>query len=62
MASVQFSDLSKKAIEHASGMADHPMSDTALEAKFLDNAHAVVGRSRQASARMLHGLERALRT
>lgn len=31
-------------IEHASGSMDHPMSDNALEAKFMANAEPVVGK------------------
>jgi hypothetical protein len=30
-------------VEHASGTADNPMSDAALEAKFIANAEPVIG-------------------
>ncbi len=33
-------------IEHASGMAENPMSDAAIEAKFLANAEPVIGKER----------------
>lgn len=33
-------------IEHASGTADNPMSDAAIEAKFLANAEPVIGKER----------------
>ena len=36
-------------IEHASGMAENPMSDAAIEAKFLANAEPVIGRARALS-------------
>ena len=38
-------------IPHASGTADNPMSDTAIEAKFLANATPVIGRERAERAR-----------
>ncbi len=38
-------------IGHASGTADNPMSDTAIEAKFLANALPVIGRERAERAR-----------
>ena len=38
-------------IAHASGTADNPMSDAAIEAKFLANAMPVIGRERAARAR-----------
>jgi 2-methylcitrate dehydratase PrpD len=33
-------------IAHASGTADNPMSDAAIEAKFITNAASVIGRER----------------
>ena len=38
-------------IAHASGTADNPMSDTAIEAKFMANAAPVIGRERAEQAR-----------
>jgi len=38
-------------IPHASGTADNPMSDAAIEAKFLANATPVIGRERAERAR-----------
>jgi 2-methylcitrate dehydratase PrpD len=38
-------------IAHASGTADNPMSDAALEAKFMANATPVIGRARAEHAR-----------
>jgi 2-methylcitrate dehydratase PrpD len=38
-------------IAHASGTADNPMSDAAIEAKFLSNATPVIGRERAERAR-----------
>jgi 2-methylcitrate dehydratase PrpD len=38
-------------IAHASGTADNPMSDAAIEAKFMANAAPVIGRERAESAR-----------
>jgi 2-methylcitrate dehydratase PrpD len=38
-------------IAHASGTADNPMSDAAIEAKFMANAMPVIGRDRAESAR-----------
>jgi len=38
-------------IAHASGTADNPMSDAAIEAKFLANATPVIGRERAERAR-----------
>ena len=38
-------------IAHASGTADNPMSDAAIEAKFLANAAPVIGRERAERAR-----------
>jgi 2-methylcitrate dehydratase PrpD len=38
-------------VMHASGTADNPMSDGAIEAKFLANAEPVIGRERAARAR-----------
>jgi 2-methylcitrate dehydratase PrpD len=38
-------------IAHASGTADNPMSDSAVEAKFLANATPVIGRERAERAR-----------
>jgi 2-methylcitrate dehydratase PrpD len=40
-------------IEHASGTADNPMSDAALEEKFLANAAPVIGRERAERVRDL---------
>jgi 2-methylcitrate dehydratase PrpD len=40
-------------IEHASGTADNPMSDAALEQKFFANAVPVIGRERARHARNL---------
>jgi 2-methylcitrate dehydratase PrpD len=37
-------------IEHASGTADNPMSDAAIEAKFLANATPVIGAERAGRA------------
>jgi 2-methylcitrate dehydratase PrpD len=46
-------------VEHASGTADNPISDAALEAKFLDNARPVIGDDRAARVRdLVRGLER----
>jgi len=46
-------------IEHASGTADNPLSDMALEAKFLANAEPVVGRDRAQQVRdLVRGLDR----
>jgi hypothetical protein len=38
-------------IAHASGTADNPMSDTAIEAKFMANAAPVIRRERAEQAR-----------
>ena len=38
-------------IAHASGTADNPMSDAAIEAKFMANAMPVIGRERAERAR-----------
>jgi 2-methylcitrate dehydratase PrpD len=38
-------------IAHASGTADNPMSDAAIEAKFMANAAPVIGRERAERAR-----------
>jgi 2-methylcitrate dehydratase PrpD len=38
-------------VMHASGTADNPMSNTAIEAKFLANAEPVIGRERAERAR-----------
>ena len=38
-------------IAHASGTADNPMSDAAIEAKFMANAMPVIGRERSERAR-----------
>jgi 2-methylcitrate dehydratase PrpD len=38
-------------IAHASGTADNPMSDAAIEAKFMANATPVIGRERAERAR-----------
>ena len=38
-------------IAHASGTADNPMSDVAIEAKFMANATPVIGRDRAEQAR-----------
>ena len=38
-------------IAHASGTADNPMSDAAIEAKFIANATPVIGRERAERAR-----------
>ena len=46
-------------IAHASGTADNPMSDAAIEAKFMANAVPVIGRERAERAR---DLVRALET
>jgi 2-methylcitrate dehydratase PrpD len=40
-------------VAHASGTADNPMSDAAIEAKFLANATPVIGAARAAHARDL---------
>ena len=40
-------------IAHASGTADNPMSDAAIEAKFMANAAPVIGRERAERARAL---------
>jgi hypothetical protein len=40
-------------IAHASGTADNPMSDAAIEAKFMANAVPVIGRERAERARDL---------
>jgi 2-methylcitrate dehydratase PrpD len=46
-------------VEHASGTADNPMSDAALEAKFIDNARPVIGDDRARRVRdLVRGLER----
>ena len=37
-------------IPHASGTADNPMSDTAIEAKFMANATPVIGADRAKQA------------
>jgi 2-methylcitrate dehydratase PrpD len=39
-------------IAHASGTADNPMSDAAIEAKFMANATPVIGRERAERARL----------
>lgn len=45
-------------VAHASGTADNPMSDAAIEAKFLANATPVIGRERAELARdFVHSLE-----
>jgi 2-methylcitrate dehydratase PrpD len=44
-------------VEHASGTADNPMSDAALEGKFIDNASPVIGHDR---ARRVRDLVREL--
>jgi 2-methylcitrate dehydratase PrpD len=47
-------------IPHASGTADNPMSDQAIEAKFMANATPVIGASRAAQARdLVWALEQA---
>jgi hypothetical protein len=38
-------------IAHASGTADNPMSDAAIEAKFMANVVPVIGRARAERAR-----------
>jgi hypothetical protein len=38
-------------IAHASGTADNPMSDAAIEVKFMANAQPVIGRERAERAR-----------
>ncbi len=38
-------------IAHASGTTDNPMSDAAIEAKFMANATPVIGRDRAERAR-----------
>ncbi|HWE78055.1 MAG TPA: hypothetical protein VG270_05955, partial [Pseudolabrys sp.] len=38
-------------IAHASGTADNPMSDAAIEAKFMANATPAIGRERAERAR-----------
>lgn len=44
--------------EHASGTADNPMSDAALEAKFMANAEPVIGRDRAKQVRdLVRGLD-----
>jgi 2-methylcitrate dehydratase PrpD len=46
-------------VEHASGTVDNPMSDAALDAKFLDNAKPVIGDDRARRVRdLVRGLER----
>jgi 2-methylcitrate dehydratase PrpD len=46
------------ATEHATGTAENPMSDAAIEAKFRDNADPVIGAARaQAIRDMVWGLE-----
>jgi 2-methylcitrate dehydratase PrpD len=46
-------------VEHASGTADNPMSDAALEAKFIANAEPIIGLDRAARVRdLVRGLER----
>jgi 2-methylcitrate dehydratase PrpD len=40
-------------IPHASGTAENPMSDAAIEAKFLANAAPVIGAERAGRARDL---------
>jgi 2-methylcitrate dehydratase PrpD len=42
-------------VEHASGTADNPMSDEALEAKFMANAAPVIGS--EATARLLEAID-----
>ncbi len=42
-------------IEHATGTADNPMSEAALEAKFMANAEPVIGRDRAQQMRDLIG-------
>ena len=45
-------------VEHASGTADNPMSDAALEAKFIANAGPVIGHDRAGRVRdLVRGLE-----
>ena len=45
-------------VEHASGTADNPMSDAALEAKFIANAVPVIGHDRAGRVRdLVRGLE-----
>ena len=47
-------------IPHASGTVDNPMSDQAIEAKFMANATPVIGAARAAQARdLVWALERA---
>jgi 2-methylcitrate dehydratase PrpD len=46
-------------VEHASGTADNPMSDTEIEAKFLANAEPVIGHDRARRVRdLVHALDR----
>jgi 2-methylcitrate dehydratase PrpD len=46
-------------VEHASGTADKPMSDAALEAKFIANAGPIIGHDRAGRVRdLVPGLER----
>jgi 2-methylcitrate dehydratase PrpD len=46
-------------IDHGSGTADNPMSDAAIEAKFMANAAPVIGRERAVRARdFVQALER----
>jgi len=46
-------------IEHATGSADNPMSEAALEAKFMANAEPVIGRDRAQQVRdLVQGLDR----
>lgn len=46
-------------IEHATGTADNPMSEAALEAKFMANAEPVIGRDRAQQVRdLVQGLDR----
>jgi 2-methylcitrate dehydratase PrpD len=46
-------------IEHATGTADNPMSEAALEAKFMANAEPVIGHDRAQQVRdLVQGLDR----
>jgi 2-methylcitrate dehydratase PrpD len=46
-------------VEHASGTADNPMSDTAIEAKFLANATPAIGAERaKRAAELVWALEK----
>ncbi len=60
VAEIVVQDLRHRAfVEHASGTADNPMSDGALEAKFIANAEPVIGHDRAARVcDLVRGLER----